>query len=192
MTHVHTKKGIKIIFISLIALIVLGIISSFVYENLIKSMMTGRSMDRFSETMETIETSYDVFHIIALLLMSLVLYGAYFMYKDSSSFNEAHKQKTKIGLVFLGIWIVLSFFYFLRESAGLYIFTFAISGIAYAIGIYLLVMEIAPKFQKNMVLVGMISIIAANIFQLSKLLIVRSRRVEGSRQYWKDIIHCCI
>ena len=116
MTHVHTKKGIKIIFISLIALIVLGIISSFVYENLIKSMMTGRSMDRFSETMETIETSYDVFHIIALLLMSLVLYGAYFMYKDSSSFNEAHKQKTKIGLVFLGIWIVLSFFYFLLIS----------------------------------------------------------------------------
>ena len=165
MTHVQTKKGIKIIFIALIALVVLGIIHSFIHEMILRSLITDPFSGSFSETYETIETAYDVFHIFGLLVMFLVLFGAYFIYMDSSSFSETHKQKTKMGIVFLGIWVVFSFFYFLRENADLYIITSTISGIAYAIGIYLLVIEIAPKFDKNMILIGMISIITASFFQ---------------------------
>ena len=194
MTHIQTNKGIKIIFIALIVLIGLGIISSFVQENLFRSMIRSRSSGSFSDTMETIDTLYDVFHIFTLLLMCLVLYGAYTVYKDGSGFSETHKQKTKIGLVFIGIWVVFSVFFFLRENGYLYLFTYTISSIAYAIGMYLLVMEIAPKFQKKIMLIGMIFIIASGIFLLisSKLYIGAGASSVRRQLHRKDIIHCCL
>ena len=167
MTHVQTKKGIKIIFIALIAVIALGIICSFINEIIFRSAMGDRSIEDFYKTLETMETVSDVFYVFGLLAMVVVLFGAYNIYTDSSSFSETHNKKTKISCVFLCISVFLSIFYFFRENVDLFIITSSMSNIAYGIGIYLLVMEIAPKFDKHMILIAMISLIAAGVFQLS-------------------------
>ena len=169
MTHDQLKKGVKIIFIALIALIVLGIINSFINEIILRNAFHSDSIEGFSKARETTQTISNVFNFFGLLVKLVVLYGAFIIYKDSSGISEKQSKNSRNGLVLLCIWVVLLFLTLFLDYGHIYFIILTMVGIAYAIGIYLLVMEIAPKFDRYMLLLAMASILAAEIFDISNV-----------------------